>query len=489
MPQPVPQEAIDYIRNKRLKPGFSYEDVWLEEHARSFTVAKCMEMDLLKDIQDSIASALEEGIPYDQWAKDIQKTLESKGWWGRQEMVDPKTGEKREVQLGSPRRLETIFKVNMRSAYNVGAYQQTMDSKAHPYLMYRIGNSKKHREEHVSWDGLVLRKDDPWWDTHMPPNGWGCKCYVRAVSKARLKRLQDKGIPDETYREYGMRLGYKPVKTKAPKDVVVEYVNKRTGVIYEGVRGIDPGFEWNPGKVASRNRNLQDSYKEKSAKLTEAVNGSTKPTGSSLKTPVSDAFSSIPSRWKGTAKTVFDAISSVHGDGKLHPIPIKTSSATRYYGQFSSFPNQPIKITLSTSSEGAHPELTLAHEIGHFLDNDAFPKEAGNRYASDGSANQKVKNLMDALNASEAVKWIDSNGSSQDKKYYLKPTEMVARSYAQYVAVKSGNATMLDQVGTIIASNSDVYQHTQWTEADFRPIMKAYDELFEEIGWLEKNED
>ena len=96
---------------------------------------------------------------------------------------------------------------------------------------------------------------------------------------------------------------------------------------------------------------------------------------------------------------------------------------------------------------------------------------------------------MDALNASEAVKWIHSNGSFRDKKYYLMPTEMVARSYAQYVAVKSGNATMLDQVGTIIASNSDVYQHTQWTEADFRPIMKAYDELFEEIGWLEKNED
>ena len=121
MPQPVPQEAIDYIRNKRLKPGFSYEDVWLEEHARSFTVAKCMEMDLLKDIQDSIAAALEEGIPYDQWAKDIQQTMISKGWWGRQEMVDPKTGEKKEVQLGSPRRLETIFNVNMRTASNGGA--------------------------------------------------------------------------------------------------------------------------------------------------------------------------------------------------------------------------------------------------------------------------------------------------------------------------------------------------------------------------------
>ena len=144
------------------------------------------------------------------------------------------------------------------------------------------------------------------------------------------------------------------------------------------------------------------------------------------------------------------------------------------------------KITLSTSSEGAHPELTLAHEIGHFLDNDAFPKDAGNRYASDGSANQKVRNLMDALNASEAVKWFKDNGDFDDRKYYLKPTEMIARSYAQYIAKKSGNQKMLEQLDAILVQETK-YKYTQWTEADFRNIMKAYDELFEEIGWLEKN--
>ena len=488
MPQPVPQEALDYIKNKKLKVGFSYEDVWREEHARSFTVAKCMEMDLLKDIQDSLSSAIEDGIPYEQWAKDIQKVMEDYGWWGRQEMVDPKTGKKKEVQLGSPRRLRTIFNVNMRSAYNVGAYRQTMDSDAHPYLMYRIGSSKKHRKEHVAWDGLVLKKDDSWWDTHMPPNGWGCKCYVRAVTEARFKRLKDKGIVDESYRDYGQRLAYKPVKTKAPADIPVEYVNKRTGKVYQGVKGIDPGFEYNPASE-SRNTTQSDSFAEKNKKLTDALNGPTKPTAKSLETPVADAFESIPARWSGVAKTVFDAINTVHGDGALHKIPIKTTSATTYYGQFSCYPNQPIKISLSTSAEGVHPELTLAHEIGHFLDNDAFPKEAGEYHASDGSPNAKVAALMKALSDSDAIKWFIDSKDAQDREYYLRPTEMVARSYAQYVAVKSGNTTMLNQVSAIIGSELNVYQHTQWTEADFRPIMKAYDDLFEEIGWLEKNEN
>lgn len=29
---------------------------------------------------------------------------------------------------------------------------------------------------------LTLRHDHPFWDTHFPPNGWGCKCRVVAVA-------------------------------------------------------------------------------------------------------------------------------------------------------------------------------------------------------------------------------------------------------------------------------------------------------------------
>lgn len=32
------------------------------------------------------------------------------------------------------------------------------------------------REEHVALNGVIRRIDDSFWDTYMPPNGWGCRC-------------------------------------------------------------------------------------------------------------------------------------------------------------------------------------------------------------------------------------------------------------------------------------------------------------------------
>lgn len=76
-------------------------------------------------------------------------------------MTDPLTGRDVDAQLGSDRRLRTIYNVNLRSAYQKAQYERTMSSELHPYLMYRVGNSQKHREQHLSWDGLILPKDDP----------------------------------------------------------------------------------------------------------------------------------------------------------------------------------------------------------------------------------------------------------------------------------------------------------------------------------------
>jgi len=236
-PGPVPKEALEYFRDKNLKVAFDYRDVWLAEHAASFTVAKAMEIDLLDDIRTAVDKAIEQGQTFRQFAKELKPTLVKQGWWGVKQLIDPSTGEPIEAQLGSLRRLKVIYKANIRTARAAGVWERAQRTKKlRPYFMYKLGPSERHRKEHLKWKNLILPVDDPFWLTHFPPNGWGCKCYVRQITEREA-------------------LKYGGVST-SPKIEFVDWKNKRTGKVLKIPEGIDPGWDWNPGKAREDKLNL-----------------------------------------------------------------------------------------------------------------------------------------------------------------------------------------------------------------------------------------
>jgi hypothetical protein len=234
-PLPIvePKEALQFFRQKGLTPSFAWQDVWQEEHVRSFTVAKAMSRDILEDIRGEVDKAIANGTTLEDFRRDLRPLLERKGWWGRKAMTDPQTGERKIVQLGSPRRLKTIFEVNMRSAYSAGRWERIQRvKKGFPYLRYRHSDSVKvAREEHLAWDGVIKPVDDPWWETHHGPNGWGCKCDAVPTSGSMLDRR-----------------GWE-VTDDPPSFPKVNYTNPRTGEVTPIERGIDPGFSFNAGKA------------------------------------------------------------------------------------------------------------------------------------------------------------------------------------------------------------------------------------------------
>jgi hypothetical protein len=264
----IPKAALDYIKNKNLKVGFSYKDVWNEEHAAAFTVAKAMELDVLSDMHNAVIQAVEKGQSFSSFKKNIIPTLEQRGWIKR-DVTDNVTGQTVTTHLGSDRRLKTIYNVNMRSAYQKGQYDRAMASDLHPYLMYRVGPSVKHREDHLSWDGLILPKDDPWWDSHFPPNGWGCKCYTRAVTEAQRKKYEAEGIPVPPAAD-GKGGGRLKVKMEAPKDGTHWFYNERKKVLEEVPNGVDPAFNWNQGKM-SRGKGAEAALEQAERKYANAT--------------------------------------------------------------------------------------------------------------------------------------------------------------------------------------------------------------------------
>lgn len=178
--KPLPdKEAIEFFRQKGFKIGFDHRDVWQQEHQSSYTVAKAMNLDILKDIRGASDDALANGNTFENFRKNLKPTLVQKGWWGKAEMTDPLTKETKLVQLGSTRRLKVIYDTNLRTSHTEGQWQRIQETKdTFPYLMYSGGHSAHPRHLHLSWNGLVLRADDPFWQVHMPVKAWNCKCRV-----------------------------------------------------------------------------------------------------------------------------------------------------------------------------------------------------------------------------------------------------------------------------------------------------------------------
>ena len=129
-------------------------------------------------------------------------------------------------------RSRVIYETNLNTAYAAGRYEQL---QAAPYWQYVHADWVTNpRHQHLAWDGLVLRRDDPWWQTHYPPNGWGCQCKVIGLWPRDLSRMGKSGpdqAPEVTWveREIGQR------SPGGPRVVTVPV-------------GIDPGFEYAPGR-------------------------------------------------------------------------------------------------------------------------------------------------------------------------------------------------------------------------------------------------
>jgi SPP1 gp7 family putative phage head morphogenesis protein len=184
-----PKEAVSYFRAKGHNVTWNWYEQLTDAHARAFTVAKAVRLDVLNTLRDEVDRAVHDGITRQEFTRTLAPRLQKLGWWGKQIVVDTE-GNAKEIELGSPRRLATIYNVNMRTAYNSGRYAQMMNNvEDYPFWQYVAVMDGRTRPEHAALNGLVFRYDDPFWKTHYPPNGWNCRCRVRALSAERMKAL------------------------------------------------------------------------------------------------------------------------------------------------------------------------------------------------------------------------------------------------------------------------------------------------------------
>ncbi|MDY0686430.1 phage minor head protein [Pasteurella multocida] len=183
-----PKLAVDYLKAKGYSITWNWQEQLEEAHARAFTVAKATRAEILETLHQATIQAIEQGIPEREFINNLTPKLQELGWWGKQVIVDSK-GNAEQVQLGSPRRLRTILRTNKITAYHAGRYASQMENAdEQPYWQYVAVRDSRTRASHLALHGKVYRYDDPIWDTLYPPNDWGCRCRVRALSEFKLNK-------------------------------------------------------------------------------------------------------------------------------------------------------------------------------------------------------------------------------------------------------------------------------------------------------------
>lgn len=243
----APERALEFFRAKGLQASFAWQDMLHDEHDRNFTVAKMMDLDLLADVRAHVDRVAAAGGTRRDFINGLRPELMRRGWWGKAEMTDPATGETKLVQLGSVRRLKTIFDTNLRTAYSAGHWAAIeQNAKTAPWVMYSAILDARTRPLHRAWNGTVLRWDHPWWKTHSAPGGWNCRCTAIQLSDRDLKRMGKSG-PDEP-----------------PPSPERDWTNPRTGEVVRVPVGIDPGWGYAPG-ASTRLAGITDAAMEKVA--------------------------------------------------------------------------------------------------------------------------------------------------------------------------------------------------------------------------------
>lgn len=210
-------EQVSFFRNKlaNLVPTARWDDITKGAHDRAFMVAGAAKADLLSDLAAAVDRSISEGKSLDAFRKDFRGIVERRGWHGW-------TGEG--TAAGRAWRTRVIYTTNASTSYSAGRLAQLNEGGFDLWVYHHNDSVLQPRKQHLAWDGLTLPKDDPFWQTHYPPNGWGCQCYVTGARSNKGAQRQG-GDPDKALPE-----GWDAIDEKTGEPV-----------------GIDKGWGYQPG--------------------------------------------------------------------------------------------------------------------------------------------------------------------------------------------------------------------------------------------------
>jgi len=421
----------------------------------------------------------------------IQESMVS----GEEEFFD--VDQKDLTDLRSENRLRLIYDTNLRQAFGFGQWKQGQTPTilrrvpAQRFVRDRIVRVKRPR--HALSEGEVrLKSDIEYWGNYQndpkiggfgvpwAPFGFNSGMGLQDVDREEAIAL---GLPVEkikpdTKRGLNSKLG------AAMKNVDPDLKRK----LLLKLRGYEAPDAAERGRRAAQGLQVEDKG--------DTIQLITEDSPASGGTNFADKVvtqKGVSKKVNGMKKRTLDAIEKVHGDGPLEEIGFKQTRTTRTRGVYAHRSNS-IKLSSIKGSE-----LTMAHEIGHWLDHQAFnareskynQEEYSNLFPRQnklyrgfyGSYGPEFAEFRKAYVESEQYSKIEQAQTPRSyKKYLLSTHEGWARAYSQWIAEQSGDEVMIAEARR---RNDEELGH--WSDEDFAPISKAITNIFTKRGWMRKS--
>jgi len=229
-------EAAALIAGKPVVTRAVFDALLPELRGRAFTITGLEGANVMQRVRDLIAE-VPQGTTWDDAKAGIIDDL------------SPYLGE------GAERRAELLLRTHGFQAFQASNWRVAQEDEDTTHLQYLATEDDNVRDSHLALNGLVLPKNDPFWDAHFPPWEWGCRCRVRPMNPD----LVDEARADDEQR--------------APEDRVVmagpALERLRDGQLQRGGRSYDVtpprdeqggGFSWHPDDLRLPLAELEKRY-------------------------------------------------------------------------------------------------------------------------------------------------------------------------------------------------------------------------------------
>jgi hypothetical protein len=170
----------------------------------------------------------------------------------------------------------------------------------------------------------------------------------------------------------------------------------------------------------------------------------------------------------------------------LPKIPVTFTEDERYGGYRPETEEQQRGIELSFNAPTIR--LTTMHEVGHFLDDALGGFEVYSSWDTESHAGRVVAVAKQSRAVQELQSYIEqTTGQFSIERAIalnrLEPVEIWARCFAQYIALRSGDSRLRQDIQIRREIETGILQNEQWEWNDFESISLILDGTFYALNW------